>query len=340
MYDLIALNKAVIQSDRPHKFFLDTFFRKETPSPANKIKVDNIKTKKRQVAPIVYPVSDGKVLDKQGYSTYELEAPYINVEHFISVEDLSVRQAGSSPYIELQTSEDLLNDKMGRYLAYLDDTVARTVEYMAVKAVLEGKLDLQRQDGSKLLIDFKRDSEHSITLSSKKWNSSDADIISNLREWRRLIKANSGEQADTLVMGSDALNAFWSNEKILKTYSQAGLLMGSAVTGQVQDNGAVYYGYIPEFGHIYGYEESYYDAVTKKNIPLIPVNTVVYIASRAQNYYFHGAVNNFRAGGLVAMEQFIDYREADNGKGAVISIESAPLPALTDPNSTVVAKVL
>ncbi len=338
-YDLRVLNKAVVNRKNPSKFFTKTFFKPQMPEAVNIIEVDKTKLSSRKLAPIVSPVENGVVMDKQGYNTYTLTPAYIHPKKQLTVADLSKRSAGESPYSTV-SAEQRQDKKIASYLVELDDAVERRIEYMAVEAILTGKSTV-RNAGDNKQISYGRSSDNSMTLTSNKWGTNTADIAGNLRTARKTVLKNSGVNPDVLIMGDKALQAFLADTKIQALYSNAGYKMAS-LTGvpDIDDPMVTYYGTIPEFGKIYGYSESYYDEQSKTIKQLIPDNTVVYGSSAGDNRLYFGAINNLHAGGMVALEKFVDYQVQENGKGATISIESAPLPANTDPDSVYVLTVL
>lgn len=340
IYDLLTLNRAVQERKYSGRFFLETFFKKEEPSATATIEVDIMKAGGRKLAPIVSPLRGGVAVTKEGYETKTFKPPYLHPKDVITVKDLSQRSAGESPYAPQLSAEEKEAKTAGEYLRRLDDTIERRKEYMASLAVIRGKINI-KGFGDDREINFQRDAAHDIVLSgSSIWGASGSDITGNLRNWKRLIAKDSGENADVLILGFKAVKPFFADPEIKSYFTTAGYNVAQ-MQAVVPTPGVTYYGRIPEFGDIYAYNEWYLDDKTGENNPLMPEDMAVYGARNADNRLYHGAIQNLHAGGgLVALEKFIDTFIYDNGKGREISIESAPLPALTTPDAFVSVKVL
>lgn len=338
VFDLLTLNRAVQSRVYTGSFFLNRFFKKEMPASSATVEIDVVKSGGRKLAPIVSPIKGGVAVAKEGFESRIFKPPYLHPKTVITVKDLTQRLAGESPYAPHLSPEARNARIAAEHLVKLDDTIERRKEAMAVQAVVEGKISMKGIAGADVEIDFRRNPEHSKTLSgTSALGGADCNITELLRECKRLIAKNSGYDADTLILGHALIAPFFADNEIKAFFTGAGY-NAAQLQGATVQAGVTYYGRIPEFGDIYSYNEYYYDEDTKESLPMVPDDVFVYGASAADNRLLHGAIQNMRAGGLVAMEKFVDTYEYDNGKGREISIESAPLPALLVPDAFVSVK--
>jgi len=337
VFDRKTLNRVVQQRVYRGNFFLNTFFKPELPADTEFIEVDIEKTGGRKLAPVVSPVRGGVVVKKEGYEQRTFKAPYLHPKTIITPKDMAKRFAGENPYGDTITPEMRLARKVAKELSRLDDSIERRKEYYAAQSLLDGKTVVSGE-GVDYEINYQRDSELTVTLTSTDlWSDAASDPIDDLRNFRRLLNKR-GYTPDTLILGANVIKNFFAHQAVKDHYATSGFNIAQLEQTPI-GSGVVYHGAIPEFGKIYSYNEWYFDEDTQTSLPLMPENKILLGDSSADNRLLHGAIQNMHAGGMAALEKFVDRKDLD-GKGMELKMESAPLPALTSPDSVLVATVI
>ena len=338
IYDNRVLTKVVLGIAPKRNFFKDTFFSNEIQSSTDTIQLD-IDTIGNGTVPFVSPMSEGSLMNKQGYSTNILRtayiAPYIN----ITPQDFMYRMAGQNPFNNTTPEMEVIT----RHLVNLKRAVENTEELMCANAVINGKFIYDYKVGETVKqqeIDFGRKAEHTIALTgTNQWGNTDSDVLKNIREWRSLILKNGyNAQADVLVLGSKAAALFFKDENVKELYSSS--KYGITKMEVSSDMPGLYrYGYIPGIGEVYEYER-YYDK-DGKTVNMIAENAFVYGASNAGNFMGYGAIQNFDANagnGLLPVKMYASYMNKDS-KNKKVMVESSPLPCLANANCIVAGKI-
>lgn len=338
IYDNRVLTKVVLGMSPKRNFFKDTFFSNEIQSSTDTIQLD-IDALSNGIAPFVSPMSEGSLMNKQGYSTNILRtayiAPYIN----ITPQDFMYRMAGQNPFNNTTPEMEVIT----RHLVNLKRAVENTEELMCANAVINGKFIYDYKVGETVKqqeIDFGRKAEHTIALTgTNQWGNTDSDVLKNIRQWRSLILKNGhNAQADVLVLGSKAAALFFKDENVKELYSSS--KYGITKMEVSSDMPGLYrYGYIPGIGEVYEYER-YYDK-DGKTVNMIAENAFVYGASNAGNFMGYGAIQNFDANagnGLLPTKMYASYMNKDS-KNKKVMVESSPLPCLANANCVVAGKI-
>ena len=121
-----------------------------------------------------------------------------------------------------------------------------------------------------------------ITLANtKKWGASAADIWGNLKDWKQQVSRNGFANANMVIMGKAAADAFMADATVAKLLDNRRIEIG-AIKPEEMEGGLTYYGHLNLPGvDIYGYDEVYLDDETGETKPLIPDNVVLMIPSAA-----------------------------------------------------------
>ncbi|WP_265822527.1 major capsid protein [Geovibrio ferrireducens] len=339
IFDIRTLNLAVQEAPAPKTFLINRFFRTTAPLDTTSVDIDIKKRGKSKLAPFVSPMSNGIPMRKSGFETTNVKPAYIHLQTPFDVTELNNRIAGESPYSRALSPSERLAEKVADALVEKRNSIAARVEYMAAQAIVEGKTVI-KGEGVDREIDYQRDADLSVELTlGDRWSQSGSKPISDLRAWFKQL-AMEGYKPDTVIFGDNAMSAFLANTEV-KEYFQALGYNVAALKPERDDNlGVVKFAAPAEFATFFTYGEYYLDEDTSEITPLIPEDSVIVADSKADNRFYHGAIANMKAGGLVAMSEFVWSKDDENGKGTEVHIESSPLPALLHPNSVLVAKVL
>ena len=214
LFETRVMLRMLEQLKPARRFLLDTFFPTIETSNAKNVDIDIIKGSRR-LAPFVSPTMEGKVVDREGYTTRSYTPPYIKPKMITTAQDFLNRNPGEHIYQSSQNAAQRAATQLVKDLATLENMVNRREEWMAAQLVQTGAVTVTG-DGVSDTIDFGMDASHIITLTGGDlWSDmTNSTPLEDLRAWRRLILKDSGIVPNVCVMGSDALDAFIGHTKV------------------------------------------------------------------------------------------------------------------------------
>lgn len=318
----------------PKTFLLDMFFKDTEQSTTKYVDIDIIKGKRR-LAPFVSPLSQGKVVDRTGYTTKTFEPPYIKQKTPFTGADILKKQPGEIIYQGNSSPADRAAVQLGKDLLELVNMIIRREEWMASQALTTGKINVVG-DGVNAVIDFLMAADHIVTLAGAAlWSVDTGDPISNLRTWRQKCSQDSGLVPDVAVLGTDVIKSFLKNANVQKLMDKTKIAIGQ-INPQQLPSGATYYGYI-EGLDIYGYDEWYLDTDDTLK-PMVPVDKVIMGSTKARSARHYGAIQDLKA--TAAVPYFPKSWEEEDPSIRWIMVQSAPLVCPHQIDAFLVAKAV
>jgi hypothetical protein len=289
--DLIA---PMEQLAPPETFLNKTFFPRESYFIGRFCGVDTRKAR-RWIAPVVKRGQIGRVVAREAITTKFFEVPDVRAVRETSVTDLDDRLAGETAYSR-RTPAERLADVVAADLIDLVGATTRRIEKMSSDLLFSGSISYLLDDGSTETLTY-----GTITpvVPATLWDVPTSDPIKDLTNAANAIIANSGQQPDTVVMGSDALNAFLNNpnvqEQLNKLHFVAGGISPAAPegVGTAQLIGRLFRPYVS----IYGYAETYEDEATNALKPMIAPKDVLVGCSKSSATTAYGAVTQVEQDG-------------------------------------------
>jgi len=295
LFDTRTLIATLEQMYPPKIFFLDTFFKEIVTFTTKYVDID-IDKGKRKLAAFVRPTSQGKMVEKRGWTTKTIEAPYIKEKVDITAIDLLTRQIGQTIYMGGKTPAQRAEEELAKNLDYLRERIVRREEWMASSLLQSGKVVLDGEyEGME--VDFTMAADH-LFVPALEWDDAGSDPISNLRTWCTKIAQDSGLNPTIVVMGSDAVNEFINNEKVQKLMNMLKLNMGEIKPADLP-NGAAFYGTLSVGGatlDVYSYNEWYTDAAGDLQ-PILDPKKVVLGNPNARTSRGYGAILDIESAG-------------------------------------------
>ncbi|MCK5680451.1 major capsid protein [bacterium] len=329
---------AIDQLVTARTFLLQTFFPGFQQFASKSVDIDIIKGKRR-IAPFVSPVLAGKVIDKRGFTTKTYTPPYVKPKFVTGAQEILNRAPGEIVYVGGQSQQNRAETKLGEEFAELDEMITRREEWMAAQELVTGSVSVVG-DGINDVIDFQRSADHTVTLTGTAlWTDAASKIIENLRTWRRKIIQDSGVTPNIVVMGSTAVDAFMSNVVLAASLDNRRVDLGK-IDPTILPDGVTYYGYIKEVGlDLYGYDEWYLDDAGDEQ-PMLPADKVIVGSTNSRNAKLYGMIQDLAAGGNFAVPRFPKSWEKEDPSVRFVMLQSAPLVALLQPDSTMCIKVV
>lgn len=268
----------VVKTTPPVRTFLrDRFFTNVKTFPTKRVDIDIVKGN-RKMAAFIHPMVGGEIVQAEGYETKSYAPPLINPATISTADQLLERLPGEDMYSG-KTPADRAAEKLIEEYNQLNDMTTRREEWMAAQVLTTGQLKVKGK-GVDEVIDFGLTNKITLT-STKKWGASAADIWGNLKDWKQQVSRNGFANANMVIMGKAAADAFLADATVAKLLDNRRIEIG-AIKPEEMEGGLTYYGHLNLPGvDIYGYDEVYLDDETGETKPLIPDNVVLMIPSAA-----------------------------------------------------------
>lgn len=327
---------AMVQKPRPTTFLLDMLVGGRTEiHDTDIIEIDIVKGGQTMAA-YVSRVSDPTLVGKDSYDTLIHAVPYIYEEIIFTSKDVKKRLPSQTVY---QTgAANRLSVKIGQWLGNLEDRMIRREEYQVAEAIQTGKLVVQG-DGVDYTVDFKMDPAHLVVNSgNSNWGSGSEDKLAQLSTWSRLCTDKGAPMPTIAIMDKLAGQDFIKDENVLKYLDNRRVKMGEIDIKVISGQRATYLGtisYIDLNIDIYTYSGSYTDD-NKDQQFYMKDNTVVLTSTVADFRMHYGMIENMKDGDFEGT-RFPDIDMDSRGKKGWISLESAPMFGLHQPDAVVSA---
>lgn len=338
MWDVRTMIAALEQMHPPTTFLLDTFFKEENYSKTDVVDIDVVKGK-RKLAPLVSPLAQGTVVERLGYTTNTIRPPYIKPKMKTTAEDLLKRFAGQHMYMQNDNPAILAAQQEGKDLAYLQDLIVRREEWMAAQLLNAGKVILTGE-GINAEVDFLMNATHKIAVGTiTAWDQTNADPLSDLSTWGRLVKKDSGLVPNICIMGQDASVAFLSHANVQKYFDLRKVDMGE-IKPSLLPNGAEFLGtlrYPGAYFDIYTYSEIYEDENSVEQY-YVPLDKVWIGSQKARCVRQYAVIHDLRC--TAQVRWFPKTWEVEDPSCRWLMVQSAPLPSLHQSDAFLSAEVL
>lgn len=288
LFDTRTMTAALEQMYPPKTFLLDTFFKNVETFQSRYIDLD-IEKGKRKLAAFVRPTSQGRMVEKRGWTSKSIEAPYVKEKVNVTSVDILTRQMGQTIYAGGKTPAQRAEEELARNLDYLRDRIIRREEWMAASLLQTGKIVLDGEyTGTE--VDFGMDGTH-LFDPAVEWDDTGSDPIKDLRDWCTIVAKDSGINPTVVVMGSDAINLFINHDKVQKLLNMLKLNMGEIKPSDLP-SGASFYGTLSVGGatvDIYSYNEWYMNE-SNVLVPMLDSKNVIVGSPKARTSRSYGAV--------------------------------------------------
>ena len=276
--------------------FLMGFFvaRPENFHDTEEIELD-IQRSDEDIAIVVTDVKNGyrqNTLD--GYTNKSFKPPAFKESFTINSFSLLKRQFGETPFASKDFRLSLLR-YVYRGMRLVERKVRRSIELMASQVLTTGVVTLVDADGNTLYtIDFKAKASHFPT-SGTAWGQTGDSKIADLGSLLDVIRDDSLEEADILIFGRLALDAFLKDDDVKDLLDLRRADRGQVAMNQVMGNGGKYHGTVEIQNRkvdIWSYNGRYVDPSDGTKKPYIPNGKVVALASTARLDLSFGSIPN------------------------------------------------
>jgi len=318
-------------------FFLTMFFPEMITFDTEKIEFDKIK-KNKKLAPFVSPMVAGKANKADGGITSSFTPAYVKPKDIVNPRRLLRRLPGegltgvlSPTQRRLALVVDLLDEQ--------DKQITRREEWMAVQAVMDGKVTIEGENYETQEVDFGRDPDNNITLTSaERWSQKgvDYDPTDDIEDWAE----KSTAVVSDLIFSKKGWRLFrkFKAVKIERDADQKGstteLQFGPQVAKEVQFKGT--YG---EY-RCYVYSGKY-DDEKGDEISFMPGTTLLLAPQGYDGTRCYGAIQDAKANaeGVVSVSRHSKNWFTEDPSVENLMTQSAPLMVTMTPNDFVVVEL-
>lgn len=337
-------------------YFWRTFFPTDFYSEDKDILFAELPTPYRKLAPFVQPASQGKpIFERKGEKVKAVTPPYIKPKDVVRAVDARNvlpsqiwREGRGLPSLQAR-----FDQRCAEVIAFHNRAIDMTKAWLAARAAIDGKVTIryaadQGVEHPEVVIDFGRDPNLNIVLSTEFWDDPDYDIIGDLTAWSNLMyRTKFGGRPTRVIVGADVVPCLQANKGILALLNTQ--IRGGE--GTVIERGMLNIdepmNFVMRLGGIGQSLEiwTYKDVVEAPNgtmIDILDPRDVLLIAPGATGVMAHGAIYNVKAfaEGGIATDVFPTMWFENDPGDAVMMHESSPLPIPLYPNRILKARVL
>lgn len=342
--DTAVLLAAYKQQKAPNTFLQNRYFPDGTVFTTAQVLVE-YKDGNQKLAPFVSPEVGGKVVRRDGYEANAYKPALIAPKRALTIDNLTEKGFGEALYGEL-TPEERAVKITADDLTEMDEMIVRRQEQMCAQVLQENALTMNHYgDDNKLIntkkIEYFNGVNEAVYTSSVKWNTADADIISEVAAIAKIL-TKRGLPATDVILGTEAADAFLNNEKIQKLLDNRNYNIGSVDPTENYPE-ATFLGVINCKGrkmNFIQYDATYED---EKGVdtPYIDPKTIIVTAPNCgvTNY---GAISQINFGESMPRthaEKRVPLHEV-NGQVREVALRSAPLVQPRHKNAFIKATVL
>lgn len=332
----------MLEEAKPANTFLKNLFFSNVVTHETKYVDIDIYQGKRRLAPFVNPKVGSKTVERIGYKTETYEPPQVAPDMVTTAEDLLKRSPGEDIY-NAKSPDERAAEQITRDMMELDAMITRREEQMCSQALFTGEVQAVGEGVNDVIQYWSQlqaaDQPKESLGAGSRWNEGTAEILSNLRSWRRKVVQNSGIAPAHAILGSDAAEALLSNDTLLKILDTRRLDEG-LISPEYQQDGVVYYGRLKGTGlDLWGYDEWYLDAQGDEQ-PMVPAKSVLLGSPNVRTSMMYGCVVDPVEGSFAAPRVPVSWTQRKDPAGRIVAVKSKPLPVIHQINGFYVADVL
>lgn len=343
IYDTVTLLGVLTQQDTFTPFWLD-FFPNQIQSATDTIMFDQL-PKDRRLAPFVAPNVQGRVMRERGYTTKAFKPGYLKPKHVVDPSRAIPRRAGEAlngSLTPMQRFDAVVADNM----RIEREAIERRWEWMAARAVIDGKVTLEGDGYPLVTVDFGRDpSLTGVLTGANLWDATTSDPVGDINHYRRLVQWLSGTSISRLVFGPDAWRAFSENAKVqallnafnrgsntdYNTASQEGVPF--EYMGQLSGSNGMGSLTLWQYSDTYEAEDG-----SGQLVPFLDSGTVCGFGQGVGGFRMFGAIMD-RGAQMQSLSMFPKMWDQDDPSVTYTMTQSAPLMVPTNPNASFTLKV-
>lgn len=345
LWDTHTLIDVYRETEAASTYWLDLLFPNEILSTDEYIDFEKIPSTGRKLAPFVAPMAQGRAIYEEGGRVARFKPAYIKPSDPVTPSRVLKRRPGTLLGPDASNPQARYDAIKSDIMAYHHIAIERRWEWLAAKAIIDGKVTIDGDDYPSKLIDFGRAAGHTIVLGvGARWGDTGVSIKANLSAWSNMMQlAEFGGRPNRLTVGVDV----WAvMEAAMEEGEELYGLLRTDLRGSTTDirrdqigtDEATFVGRLGANLEIWVYNDYY--TVGGAVTPFMSSKDIVLSGPNVQGYRCFGAIQdvnaqfqalpifprNYIPQGDVAIEQIVT--------------QSAPLMVPVNPNATLKATVL
>lgn len=344
LFDLVTLDTVFRQQKTPGAPFWLTLFNRQINFDTPEIMFDKVFGDDRGLAPFVIPTTQGRPQKLEGFSTLSFAPAYVKIKDVVNpamhMSRIPGEAFGGSLSIE-QRRQAVIAELLRRQRVKF----ANRNEWLAAKAIVDGKVTISGEDYPSTLVDFRRDASLTITLAgAAKWDVSTGTPLAAIRSARMAANGLSGVRIRKVIFGATAWDLFSQRvdlkELMNKNYGGTETRVTLISDGY---EGQEYMGVIQGLdgaGAIEAWVDSskYIDPEDGAEKFFLDQSTVVGVSEAVEGVRCFGAIMDAQAGYQPLDFYFKNWINPDPSVEYLLA-QSAPLMVPKNPNATFSIKV-
>lgn len=341
LWDTHTLLGVYREMDPPSSYWLDLLFNNEMDSTDEYIDFEKIPRVGRKLAPFVAPMAQGRAIYEEGSTMARFKPSYVRPSDPVSPSRVLRRRPGALLGPDAGTPQGRYDAIKADIIAYHRVAIERRWEWLAARAVIDGKVVIEGPDYPSQLVDFGRAAGHTVVLGNgARWGDAGVSIVDSIQGFVDLMHAAVfGGAPNRLTIGTDVWKVMRGNAELL---AQMDLTRrGNDVdikTGLLPAGEARFVGSLGPTLDVWVYNDYYHD--NNVATPFMSSKDIVLTGPNVEGYRCYGAIQdlhaqfqalaifprNYVTTGDVAIEQIVT--------------QSAPLMVPVNPNATLKATVV
>lgn len=295
----------------------------------------------RKLAPLVVPTSQGRPVYSEASTVTRIKPAYLKPKDPVSMNRVVKRRPTENLFApNAQTPQQRYNAIIGDILRVHRETIDRREEWMAARALIDGKVTLEGPDYPTRVVDFQRAPNHTVTLVGSFWSDPAHDIMGDIQTWiDRVRRAPFGGPCDRLTVGADVIGHMLKNASVIKQLDTQ--VRGTNADLNTGLRSGEYIEYIGKLGpNLQLWVNSdFYELADGTAVPFLEPKRVLLSGPNIQGVRCFGAILD-QAAGFRAMAVFPKMWTSEDPPATFVMSQSAPLPVPVNPNNTLAATVL
>lgn len=335
-------------------YWSDLAFPNQINSTDEWIDFEKLPAQARKIAPFVRPLGTGKPLYDDRSGAFRFKPAYVKIKEVIDPLMPMVKRPGidRSMLADSELSPMQRRDAIRvAMMSYGVQAIERRWEWMAAKAIIDGRYTVEGEEYPAVELDFRRAANHTVVKGpGTYWGETGVSIFDDIQTYvDRMFDAPFGGFPTRLTVGSKAWAAMRKDDEFMEHMDtnirdpratlERGLINADKVVkvGELTVGGNS--GSVIE---IYLYRDTFLDPVTGTEQPFLEPTDIV-LTTSASN------INGYRAFGAI-VDPYAQYQALEifprnwmeQGDPAVeyLLLQSAPLMVPINPNGTFKATVV
>lgn len=347
IFDLYTLQNLQRRIKTAPTFWLASFFRRQINFEGQKILFERVYGDDRKLAPFVVPNVAGRPQRLEGFEMDTFAPAYSKQKDIVDYTMHITRMAGEGlgGTMSIAQRRDAV---VAELLRRQKVKITNTWNWLAARAIIDGKVIIKGEDYPETLVDFRRDPALTTILTGgAKWDQATADPLKDLRESRVAANELSGARVQRYLFGANAWELFCQRVDLKELMRAENRGAGQNTSVTLIDDG---YGDTVEYmGTMAGLNgqgrmefwvdtTKFIDPETGTEAYYLDQNTVVGVSDMVDGVRCFGAIMDADAGYLPLDTYFKNWRTPDPSQEYLLT-QSAPLMVPVEPNATFSIKV-